>query len=191
MDHDGYISNGELFQVLKMMVGNNLKEAQLQQIVDKTILNADKDGDGKISFSEFCAVSMKHIVGLLMSLRTILQNNLNENKSNFTNESVLIKAWQESSAHSHFKFIIMWQAEKCVCDVGTVGKISDCQLEGPRFNHWPGQGLNFRRPSFATPSVDRDVDLRSSLLTFNRGRPRDKYLKKSSKFLSGNSHQNS
>ena len=68
MDHDGYISNGELFQVLKMMVGNNLKEAQLQQIVDKTILNADKDGDGKISFSEFCAVSMKHIVGLLMSL---------------------------------------------------------------------------------------------------------------------------
>lgn len=58
MDSDGYISNGELFQVLKMMVGSNLKEAQLQQIVDKTILNADKDGDGKISFSEFCAVSM-------------------------------------------------------------------------------------------------------------------------------------
>ena len=31
-----------------MMVGNNLKETQLQQIVDKTILFADKDGDGKI-----------------------------------------------------------------------------------------------------------------------------------------------
>lgn len=57
MDNDGYISNGELFQVLKMMVGNNLKETQLQQIVDKTVINADKDGDGKISFSEFCAVS--------------------------------------------------------------------------------------------------------------------------------------
>lgn len=56
MDNDGYISNGELFQVLKMMVGNNLKETQLQQIVDKTVINADKDGDGKISFSEFCAV---------------------------------------------------------------------------------------------------------------------------------------
>ena len=38
MDNDGYISNGELFQVLKMMVGNNLKDTQLQQIVDKTIL---------------------------------------------------------------------------------------------------------------------------------------------------------
>ena len=38
------------------MVGNNLKETQLQQIVDKTILFADKDGDGKISFEEFCDV---------------------------------------------------------------------------------------------------------------------------------------
>ncbi|XP_016336019.1 calcineurin subunit B type 1-like [Sinocyclocheilus anshuiensis] len=56
MDKDGYISNGELFQVLKMMVGNNLKDTQLQQIVDKTIINADKDGDGRISFEEFCIV---------------------------------------------------------------------------------------------------------------------------------------
>lgn len=56
MDKDGYISNGELFQVLKMMVGNNLKDAQLQQIVDKTIIHADADLDGKISFEEFCTV---------------------------------------------------------------------------------------------------------------------------------------
>uniref|UniRef100_A0A2K5D3I5 EF-hand domain-containing protein n=1 Tax=Aotus nancymaae TaxID=37293 RepID=A0A2K5D3I5_AOTNA len=56
MDKDGYISNGELFQLLKMMVENNLKDTQLQQIVDKTIINADKDGDGRISFEEFCAV---------------------------------------------------------------------------------------------------------------------------------------
>ena len=53
MDRDGYISNGELFLVLKMMVGNNLKDGQLQQIVDKTIMEADKDGDGKLSFDEF------------------------------------------------------------------------------------------------------------------------------------------
>jgi len=58
IDRDGFISNGELFQVLKMMVGNNLKDAQLQQIVDKTIIYADKDGDGKISYDEFCAVSV-------------------------------------------------------------------------------------------------------------------------------------
>ena len=35
------------------------------------------------------------------------------------------------------------------CEVGTVGKISDCQPEGPGFNPWPGRGLNFGRPSFA------------------------------------------
>lgn len=39
-----------------MMVGSNLKDSQLQQIVDKTILFHDKDGDGKISFEEFCEV---------------------------------------------------------------------------------------------------------------------------------------
>eukprot|EP01118_Nematostelium_gracile_P000478 TRINITY_DN10540_c0_g1_i1.p1 TRINITY_DN10540_c0_g1~~TRINITY_DN10540_c0_g1_i1.p1 ORF type:complete len:185 (-),score=43.91 TRINITY_DN10540_c0_g1_i1:13-567(-) len=50
---DGYISNGELFKVLKMMVGNNLNDVQLQQIVDKTVVQADKDKDGKISFEEF------------------------------------------------------------------------------------------------------------------------------------------
>ena len=67
MDKDGYISNGELFQVLKMMVGSNLKDAQLQQIVDKTIFHADTDGDGKISFEEFCAVSitLRYLIRLL------------------------------------------------------------------------------------------------------------------------------
>ena len=57
IDQDGFISNGELYQVLKTMVGNNLTDKQLQEIVDKTILYADKDGDGKISFEEFCDVS--------------------------------------------------------------------------------------------------------------------------------------
>ena len=60
IDRDGYISNGELFQVLKMMVGNNLKDGQLQQIVDKTIIYSDKDGDGRISYDEFCAVCTSH-----------------------------------------------------------------------------------------------------------------------------------
>lgn len=54
MDGDGFISNGELFQVLKMMVGDNLNEVQLQQIVDKTILEADVDRDGKIRFVLLC-----------------------------------------------------------------------------------------------------------------------------------------
>jgi len=53
IDGDGYISNGELFRVLKMMVGTNLTDVQLQQIVDKSILEGDTDNDGRISFEEF------------------------------------------------------------------------------------------------------------------------------------------
>lgn len=45
-----------------MMVGNNLKDNQLQQIVDKTILFHDKDGDGKISFDEFCDVIFNFLI---------------------------------------------------------------------------------------------------------------------------------
>lgn len=78
MDNDGFISNGELFQVLKMMVGNNLKDTQLQQIVDKTICFADKDEDGKISFEEFCSVSF---VGNLYLLWHVLIIALSFNKS--------------------------------------------------------------------------------------------------------------
>lgn len=53
INKDGHISNGELFAVMKMMVGNNLNDQQLQQLVDRTIVQADKDGDGMISFEEF------------------------------------------------------------------------------------------------------------------------------------------
>ncbi|CAN0552703.1 unnamed protein product [Ectocarpus sp. 8 AP-2014] len=53
LDNDGFICNGELFKVLKMMVGSNLKDTQLQQVVDKTMRMADKNEDGKISFEEF------------------------------------------------------------------------------------------------------------------------------------------
>ncbi|KAJ5326343.1 uncharacterized protein N7506_009445 [Penicillium brevicompactum] len=71
IDRDGYISNGELFIVLKMMVGNNLKDVQLQQIVDKTIMEADKDQDGKISFEEFKDMVENTDVSLSMTLNQI------------------------------------------------------------------------------------------------------------------------
>lgn len=35
---------------------NLVQDGQLQQIVDKTIMEADKDGDGKLSFEEFASM---------------------------------------------------------------------------------------------------------------------------------------
>ncbi len=46
--------------MLKMMVGTNLTDVQLQQLVDRTIIKADKDFDGKISFDEFKMVSKEY-----------------------------------------------------------------------------------------------------------------------------------
>jgi len=71
IDRDGYISNGELFIVLKMMVGSNLKDQQLQQIVDKTIMEADLDKDGKISFEEFTKMVENTDVSMSMTLDTL------------------------------------------------------------------------------------------------------------------------
>ncbi|KAH9819532.1 hypothetical protein DFH28DRAFT_924873 [Melampsora americana] len=93
MDRDGFISNGELFLVLKMMVGNNLKDQQLQQIVDKTIMEADTDwyefqgtcskclcitnkiyfliSDGKLSFEEFKQVVANTDIAKQMTLEAL------------------------------------------------------------------------------------------------------------------------
>lgn len=56
IDNNGFISDVELFQVLKTMVGDNLKDFQLQEIVDMTIRSADKSLDGRINFEEFCQI---------------------------------------------------------------------------------------------------------------------------------------
>ena len=59
IDNNGFISDVELFQVLKTMVGDNLKDFQIQEIVDMTIRSADKNLDGLISFDEFCQIVEK------------------------------------------------------------------------------------------------------------------------------------
>eukprot|EP00457_Paulinella_chromatophora_P020612 gb/GEZN01022700.1/.p1 GENE.gb/GEZN01022700.1/~~gb/GEZN01022700.1/.p1 ORF type:complete len:176 (+),score=45.33 gb/GEZN01022700.1/:29-556(+) len=53
VDGDGFISNADLYKVLKAMVGSNLSDTQLQQLVDRTIIKGDKDKDGKLNYSEF------------------------------------------------------------------------------------------------------------------------------------------
>ena len=59
IDNNGFISDVELFQVLKTMVGDNLKDFQIQEIVDMTIRSADKNLDGRINFDEFCQIVEK------------------------------------------------------------------------------------------------------------------------------------
>jgi hypothetical protein len=46
-----------------------LKDQQLQQIVDKTIMEADRDGDGKLSFEEFALMVSNTVRSLLLPLR--------------------------------------------------------------------------------------------------------------------------
>lgn len=42
--------------MLRMMVGHNLEEEELQAIVEQTFLAADINGDGAIDFNEFKSV---------------------------------------------------------------------------------------------------------------------------------------
>jgi len=60
---DGFISNGDLFKSLKIMVGNNLEDKQLQQLVDRTISQGDHDKDGKLNYTEFLAMVQKIDIG--------------------------------------------------------------------------------------------------------------------------------
>lgn len=57
VDGDGKVSNADLFTTLKVMVGQNLTEVQVQQIVDRTFIEADLDRDGYITFEDFQRLS--------------------------------------------------------------------------------------------------------------------------------------
>jgi serine/threonine-protein phosphatase 2B regulatory subunit len=60
INDDGFITQEELFNVLKLMVGKNLTDDQLQVIARSTLQRADKDKDGKISLDEFSRVRSSH-----------------------------------------------------------------------------------------------------------------------------------
>lgn len=69
LDRDDKISRDELLQVLRMMVGVNISDEQLGSIADRTIQEADTNGDTCISFSEFTKVLEKVDVEQKMSIR--------------------------------------------------------------------------------------------------------------------------
>ena len=50
-----------------------------------------------------------------------------------------------------------------VCGVGTVGKISDYQPEGPGFNPQPGRGLNFEATFFCHTETWPTLDLKNNI----------------------------
>ena len=56
IDKDGFVGNKDLFLTMKTMIGQDLSDAQIQNIVDKTIQDMDDDKDGKLSFPEFTKV---------------------------------------------------------------------------------------------------------------------------------------
>eukprot|EP01105_Mastigella_eilhardi_P015435 TRINITY_DN3528_c0_g1_i1.p1 TRINITY_DN3528_c0_g1~~TRINITY_DN3528_c0_g1_i1.p1 ORF type:complete len:193 (-),score=62.57 TRINITY_DN3528_c0_g1_i1:77-598(-) len=51
-DGDNYISNAELFHSLRVLLPD-LTERELQEVVDRTILQVDTDGEGHLSYPEF------------------------------------------------------------------------------------------------------------------------------------------
>ncbi|KAL5008018.1 hypothetical protein ScPMuIL_013599 [Solemya velum] len=69
LDGDDKISREELLAVLHMMVGANISEEQLGSIADRTISEADIDGDDHICFQEFVRAMERVDVEQKMSIR--------------------------------------------------------------------------------------------------------------------------
>lgn len=53
MDGDGSLKSDEIYQMLKLMVGNYLNNEELLLLASSTLKAADLDGDGVLSFQEF------------------------------------------------------------------------------------------------------------------------------------------
>ncbi|KAG9340504.1 hypothetical protein JZ751_021324 [Albula glossodonta] len=68
-DKDGKISRAELLQVLRTMLEMQVTEEQLESIADRTIQEADLDGDSAISFDEFRKSLEKVNIDHKMSIR--------------------------------------------------------------------------------------------------------------------------
>ena len=60
LDNDGTIDKDELFQMLKAALCDNpdiqLSEDEMRQVVDNTFYEVDSDGDGRISYDEYCSM---------------------------------------------------------------------------------------------------------------------------------------
>jgi Ca2+-binding EF-hand superfamily protein len=68
-DKDNRINKYELVLILKMLVGSNIAEEQLNAIAERTIKELDENGDMVITFQEFCETLKKIDVDEKMSLK--------------------------------------------------------------------------------------------------------------------------
>lgn len=69
LDDDDSISREELLNILHMMVGANISQDQLNSIAERTIMEADSIGQGKINFEDFCRALERSDVERKMSIR--------------------------------------------------------------------------------------------------------------------------
>lgn len=53
VDRDGYVSEADLYAIMQMLVGDNVKDEELRKLVHNTIEQHDVDKDGKLSLAEF------------------------------------------------------------------------------------------------------------------------------------------
>ncbi|KHJ94103.1 EF hand, partial [Oesophagostomum dentatum] len=69
LNKSGTITKDEFKDILQMMIGANVPEEQVNSIADRTMREADKDGDGCITFAEFCHAMEKTDIEQKMSFR--------------------------------------------------------------------------------------------------------------------------
>jgi len=59
IDGDGYVSKSDMFTAMKLIVGQKITDANLSDIVDKTITAVDEDKDQQLSMEEFSKAMMQ------------------------------------------------------------------------------------------------------------------------------------
>lgn len=68
-DKDNKINKHELLSILKMLVGKEISNEQLNPIAERAIAELDENGDNVITFEEFCETLKKIDVDERMSLK--------------------------------------------------------------------------------------------------------------------------
>jgi calcineurin B family protein 1 len=68
-DKDDRISKAELLAILRMLVGSNIPEEQMNAIAERTISELDRDGNMFITFKDFCETLTKIDIDEKMSMK--------------------------------------------------------------------------------------------------------------------------